>query len=83
MEKHSQLLSDLGSVHKQTNDRVDNVAGNVQKLKMDLKRMEGRMRGELQNRLSNVRTVLLSALEKAEKDISEIKKDVESCDVLL
>ena len=77
IEKHSQRISDLGSVHKQTSDRVDNVAGNVQQLKMDVKRIEGKMRGELQRRLSNIRSVLLAALDKAGKDISEIRKDVE------
>ena len=45
---------------------------------MDIRRIEGKMRGELRNRLSNVRTVLLSALDKAKTDISEIRKDVEN-----
>ena len=36
------------------------------------------MRGELKNRLSNVRGVLLSALDKAKTDISEIRRDVEN-----
>jgi len=76
--KHADLLSDLGSVHKQTNDRVDNVAGNISMLKMDVQRIEGKMRGELRNRLSNVRSILLAALDKARTDISEIRKNVET-----
>ena len=78
MYNHTLRISELGSVLKQTNDRISNVAGNVQKLRMYVKPIEGRMRGELQSRLSNVRAVLLSALDKAGKDISEIKKNVEN-----
>ena len=78
MYNHTLRISELGSVLKQTNDRISNVAGNVQKLRMHVKPIEGRMRGELQSRLSNVRAVLLSALDKAGKDISEIKKNVEN-----
>ena len=78
IERHAGRLSDLGSVHKQTNDRVDNVAGSISRLKMDVKRIEGKMRGELKNRLSNVRSVLLAALDKAKTDISEIRKNVEN-----
>ena len=43
----------------------------------ELKRMERKMDGELQKRLSNVRSVLLGALDKAQKDITEIRNDVE------
>ena len=77
VEKHSQILDQLGSDLSETNGSVNDVAGHVQKLKMDVKRVEGKMRGELQRRLSNVRSVLLAALDKAGKDISEIRKDVE------
>ena len=48
------------------------------KLEMAMKRIETKMRGELKNRLSNVRGVLLSALDKAKTDISEIRRDVEN-----
>jgi len=77
-QRHKQLLDTLGSVHQKTSNRVDNVAGNVLKLEMAMKRIETKMRGELKNRLSNVRGVLLSALDKAKTDISEIRRDVEN-----
>ena len=54
------------------------MAGDVSKLEMAMKRIESKMRGELKNRLSNVRGVLLSALDKAKTDISEIRRDVEN-----
>ena len=54
------------------------MAGDVSKLEMAMKRIETKMRGELKNRLSNVRGVLLSALDKAKTDISEIRRDVEN-----
>ena len=76
--RHKQLLDTLGSVHQKTSNRVDNVAGNVLKLEMAMKRVENKMRGELKNRLSNVRGVLLSALDKAKTDISEIRRDVKN-----
>jgi len=77
MKEFSDDLSDLGSVHKQTNDKVDTVHGKVLNLRAELKRMERKMDGELQKRLSNVRSVLLGALDKAQKDITEIRNDVE------
>ena len=77
MKEVSDDLSDLGSVHKQTNDKVDTVHGKVLNLRAELKRMERKMDGELQKRLSNVRSVLLGALDKAQKDITEIRNDVE------
>jgi len=77
-QRHKQLLDTLGAVHQRTSNRVDNVAGDVSKLEMAMKRIETKMRGELKNRLSNVRGVLLSALDKAKTDISEIRRDVEN-----
>ena len=77
MKEVSDDLSDLGAVHKQTNDKVDTVHGKVLNLRAELKRMERKMDGELQKRLSNVRSVLLGALDKAQKDITEIRNDVE------
>jgi hypothetical protein len=38
--------------------------------------MEGRLRGEVKGKLEDVRSVLMTALEKAAKSIKEIQQDV-------
>ena len=77
-QTHQEILNTLGADNERTKGRISKVDTKVDDLKMDMRRIEGKMRGELRNRLSNVRTVLLSALDKAKTDISEIRKDVEN-----
>lgn len=48
---------------------IESVASNV-------KHMEVQLRGEVKNKLDNVQSVLLAALEKASKSLQDIKNDV-------
>ena len=48
---------------------IESVASNV-------KHMEVQLRGEVKNKLDNVQSVLLAALEKASKSLQDIKDDV-------
>lgn len=77
MNKHNKLLGDLNRVHSKTVDRVDGVSGAVKQLKGDVNLLEGNMRGHIQNRLTNVRSVLIQALDKAGKSLQQIKTDVQ------
>ena len=70
-------MRDLSNVHAKTSGRVDGVSGAVTKLKGDVNLLEGNMRGEIKNRLTNVRSVLITALDKAGKSIQQIKDDVQ------
>ena len=76
MEKHSKILADLNIVHGNTINRVEGVSNAVNRLKGDVNLLEGNMKGELRNRLSNVRSVLITALDKAGKSLQTIRDDV-------
>ena len=52
------------------------MASNVKSLKGNVNVMEVRLRGEVKNKLDDVRSVLLAALEKASKSLQDIKDDV-------
>ena len=52
------------------------MASNVKTLKGNVNVMEVRLRGEVKNKLEDVRSVLLAALEKASKSLQDIKDDV-------
>ena len=73
------LLKDLDQSHQHTAGRVENVASQVGNLKSDVNHMEGRLRGEAKSKLEDVRSVLLTALEKATKNLKEIQEDVKKC----
>ena len=70
------LLKDLDQSHQHTAGRVENVASQVGNLKSDVNHMEGRLRGEVKSKLEDVRSVLLTALEKATQNLKEIQDDV-------
>ena len=53
------------------------MSGAVKQLKGDVNLLEGNMRGHIQNRLTNVRSVLIQALDKAGKSLQQIKTDVQ------
>lgn len=55
---------------------MENVASQVGRLKTDVNHMEGRLRGEVKTKLEDVRSVLLTALEKAAKSLKDIQEDV-------
>lgn len=73
---HAQLLADLDKNHQRTAGRVEHVASLVGSLKGDVNVMEGRLRGEVKGKLEDVKSVLLTALAKAEKSIKDIQDDV-------
>jgi len=73
---HALLLNDLDKSHQRTAGRVENVASQVGSLKTDVNHMEGRLRGEVKSKLEDVRSVLLTALDKATKNLKEIQEDV-------
>ena len=52
------------------------MASNVKTLQGNVSVMEVRLRGEVKNKLEDVRSVLLAALEKASKSLQDIKDDV-------
>ena len=52
------------------------MASQVGKLKDGVNVMEGRLRGEVKTKLEDVRSVLLTALSKAEASIKDIQEDV-------
>ena len=52
------------------------MATQVGKLKDGVNLMEGRLRGEVKTKLEDVRSVLLTALSKAEESIKDIQEDV-------
>ena len=64
-------------IRHHTISRVDGVSGAVKQLKGDVNLLEGNMRGHIQNRLTNVRSVLIQALDKAGKSLQQIKTDVQ------
>ena len=76
MNQHRELLNDLNHVHSKTSDRVDGVSSAVGRLKGDVNLLEGNMKGEIKTRLTNVRSVLIQALDKAGKSIQLIREDV-------
>ena len=76
ISNHAQLLGDLDQNHQRTAGRVEHVATQVGRLKTDVNHMEGRLRGEVKTKLEDVRSVLLTALEKATKNLKEIQEDV-------
>ena len=76
ISKHARLLDDLDQDHQRTAGRVENVASQVGTLKTDVNHMEGRLRGEVKSKLEDVRSVLLTALEKASKSLKDIQDDV-------
>ena len=52
------------------------MASQVGRLKDGVNVMEGRLRGEVKTKLEDVRSVLLTALSKAEASIKDIQEDV-------
>jgi len=66
---HEGILTTLDKNHQLTAGRIESVASNV-------KHMEVQLRGEVKNKLDNVQSVLLAALEKASKSLQDIKNDV-------
>lgn len=76
MSSHSRLLNDLNSSHDRTAGRVETVANQVGRLRNDVTQVEGRLRTEIRGKLSDVRSVLLAALDKANKSLQDIKEDV-------
>ena len=77
LNRHNELIKDLGQVHSRTANRVDGVSGAVNRLKGDINQLEGSMRGHVKSRLTNVRSVLIEALNKAGKSLQQIKDDVQ------
>jgi len=75
---HASLLDDLDKDHQRTAGRVEHVASQVGNLKTDVNHMEGKLRGEVKSKLEDVRSVLLTALEKATKNLKEIQEDVKN-----
>jgi len=73
---HEGILSTLDKNHQLTAGRIESVASNVKTLKGNVNVMEVRLRGEVKNKLEDVRSVLLAALEKASKSLQDIKDDV-------
>ena len=55
---------------------MEHVATQVGRLKDGVNLMEGRLRGEVKTKLEDVRSVLLTALSKAEESIKDIQEDV-------
>ena len=76
ISSHAGLLKDLDQNHQRTAGRVEHVATQVGKLKDGVNLMEGRLRGEVKTKLEDVRSVLLTALSKAEESIKDIQEDV-------
>ena len=76
ISSHARLLEDLDQNHQRTAGRVEHVASQVGQLKGDVNVMEGRLRGEVKTKLEDVRSVLLTALAKAEESIKDIQEDV-------
>ena len=66
----------LDQNHQRTAGRVEHVATQVGRLKDGVNLMEGRLRGEVKTKLEDVRSVLLTALSKAEESIKDIQEDV-------
>ena len=69
-------MKDLDQNHQRTAGRVEHVATQVGRLKDGVNLMEGRLRGEVKTKLEDVRSVLLTALSKAEESIKDIQEDV-------
>lgn len=76
ISSHARLLKDLDQNHQRTAGRVEHVASQVGRLKDGVNVMEGRLRGEVKTKLEDVRSVLLTALSKAEASIKDIQEDV-------
>ena len=76
ISSHARLLEDLDQNHQRTIGRVEHVAKQVGNLKGDVNVMEGRLRGDIKTKLEDVRSVLLTALAKAEESIKDIQEDV-------
>merc|ERR1712062_93172 len=76
ISNHAGLLKDLDQNHQRTAGRVEHVATQVGRLKDGVNLMEGRLRGEVKTKLEDVRSVLLTALSKAEESIKDIQEDV-------
>ena len=54
ISNHGRLLDDLDENHQRTAGRVEHVATQVGRLKNDVDVMEGRLRGEVKNKLGMI-----------------------------
>ena len=72
-----EALDALDRSHARLRGRVEGVAGDVGALGRDLDRLGGAVRGEVTQKLDDVRRTLSDALKRVGKSVEEIRRDVE------